>query len=68
MRVKGWQVVPIVEADDGTDEGTHGVQVKPTVIHVRDWAAFKNGGDEEALAGLRAQVEGPAGPPGKECE
>ena len=55
MRFVGWQVTPLLMADDGDD--LRPVQTNSTQILAADWAAFKNGGDEEALAGLRAQIE-----------
>ena len=59
MRLVGWQVQPVVMSDDG-DESTP-VQVQPQIIPAAQWGAFTAGGDEQALATLRGQVEGEAG-------
>lgn len=68
MRLIGWQVTPVLMADDG--ENLTPVPVDPQVIPAAQWAAFKDGGDQQALEGLRAQVEavsaeasGPPAPP-----
>lgn len=55
MRLVGWTVQPVVMADDG--ENLTSVHVGPQMIAAADWQAFKDGGDAEALAALRAQVE-----------
>lgn len=55
MRLIGWQVTPVIMADDGDDLTP--VQVAPQVIPAKDWQAFKDGGDEAALESVRAQVE-----------
>jgi hypothetical protein len=66
MRLIGWNVQPVVMADDG--ENLAPVQVNGTQVLAADWQAFKDGGDAEALEGVRAQVEAtaddgaPAGP------
>ena len=60
MRVVGWQVVPVIMADDG--ENLEPVEVRGQQILAAQWQAFKDGGDEAALDGLRAQVEGTAVP------
>jgi hypothetical protein len=56
MRVVGWQVLPVIVADDG--ENLEAVQVQPQMIPASQWQAFKDGGDRDGLARLRAQVEG----------
>ncbi|MGI8452144.1 MAG: hypothetical protein ACR2MP_34155 [Streptosporangiaceae bacterium] len=61
MRLVGWQVVPVVMADDG--ENLEAVQVQPQMIPAGQWAAFKAGGDEQALTGLRQQLEGSGAEP-----
>lgn len=55
MRLVGWNVQPVVMADDG--ENLTPVQVGGQMIPAADWQAFKDGGDAQALAGVRAQVE-----------
>lgn len=55
MRLVGWTVQPVVMADDG--ENLTPVQVGPQMIPAAGWQAFKDGGDEKALEGLRAQIE-----------
>ena len=56
MRLVGWQVLPVVMRDDG--ENLEQVQVQPLSIPAAQWATFKDGGDDQAIAGLRRQVEG----------
>ena len=58
MRLIGWNVQPVVMADDG--ENLTPVQAGTAHIPAARWQAFKDGGDTEALEGVRAQVEGPA--------
>lgn len=58
MRLVGWQVQPVIMADDG--EHLEPVQVQPQVVQARNWQAFKDGGDVAALEGVRRQVEGTA--------
>lgn len=58
MRLVGWQVCPVVMADDG--ENLTPVQVGPQVVPAAQWQAFKDGGDEQSLESVREQVEGPA--------
>lgn len=60
MRLLGWQVVPVIFADDGED--LEPVQVQPQMIPAAQWDTFKDGGDKIALESLREQVEG-AQPP-----
>jgi hypothetical protein len=57
MRVIGWNVQPVVMADDG--ENLEPVQVEARLVGRKDWQAFKDGGDEQALEGIRAQIEAP---------
>jgi hypothetical protein len=57
MRVVGWQVQPIVMADDG--DNLTPVNVQPVTISAAQWQAFKDGGDEQALEQVRAQIETP---------
>lgn len=59
MRVKGWQVVPVIMADDDETGDLTDVPVQPAFIPRAGWEAFKAGGDAEALESVRAQVEGP---------
>lgn len=56
MRVIGWKVQPVIMRDDG--ETLEDVEVKGVLVPVKQWAGFKNGGDEQALAGIRRQIEG----------
>lgn len=58
MRLIGWQVCPVVMADDGDDLTS--VQIQPHVVPAKDWQAFKDGGDAQALESVRQQVEGAA--------
>ena len=55
MRLIGWEVRPIIMADDG--ENLTSVPVNPQTIAAPAWEKFKDGGDEEALSSLRAIVE-----------
>ena len=55
MRIVGWQVQPIVMADDGETLESRNVQGQ--FIPVKQWDDFKNGGDELALKDLRGQIE-----------
>lgn len=55
MRLVGWNVQPVVMADDG--ENLSPVQVGGQMIPAAGWEDFKAGGDERALDALRAQVE-----------
>jgi hypothetical protein len=68
MRLVGWQVQPVLMADDG--ENLTPVQVQPQVIPAAQWKAFKDGGDEEALEGLRGQIEDgvPPAAPAPTCQ
>jgi hypothetical protein len=55
MRVVGWNVQPIIMADDG--EELTPVPVQATTINNVDWQGFKDGGDKSALEELRPKVE-----------
>lgn len=57
MRVVGWQVQPIIMADDG--DTLTPVQLQPVQIPLAQWQAFKDGGDMQALEQVRAQIELP---------
>jgi len=56
MRVVGWNVQPVLMADDG-DNLTQ-VPVQATMIPNAQWKDFKEGGDEQALEQLRQEIEG----------
>lgn len=56
MRLVGWNVQPIIMADDG--ENLMPVQSTGDTILAADWATFKDGGDEAALERLRKEIEG----------
>lgn len=60
LRIVGWNVQPVVMADDG--DNLTPLPVAPQMVNAADWEAFKAGGDVEALAAIRAQVEGPPAP------
>lgn len=55
MRVVGWNVQPVVMADDG--ENLVAVQVTPQMIPAGLWEEFKAGGDAAALEQIREEVE-----------
>lgn len=57
MRLVGWEVRPVIMADDG--ENLTPVPIGPQVIAASDWEKFKAGGDADALAQIRTQVELP---------
>jgi hypothetical protein len=59
MRLVGWNVQPVVLADDG--ERLTPVQVQAAQVMAAEWDSFKNGGDDQALARVRDQIENPAG-------
>lgn len=61
MRLVGWQVLPVLMADNG--DNLEPVQVQPQTVPAGQWQQFKNGGDEAALEQLREQVEGPPAVP-----
>lgn len=56
MRIVGWQVAPILMADDG--ENLLPVNVQPQIIAAAAWEAWKAGEDAKSLDALRAQIEG----------
>ena len=56
MRLAGWQVCPVIYADDG--ENLEPFPVQPQFVTAGQWEAFKTGGDKAALEHIRAQVEG----------
>lgn len=55
MRLVGWNVQPVVMADDG--DNLTPVQVTGQMIPAAEWQQFKAGGDDQALDALREQVE-----------
>lgn len=55
LRVIGWKVQPVLMADDG--ENLTPLETNVQTIPAKDWPAFKDGGDEQALEALRSQVE-----------
>lgn len=55
MRLVGWQVQPVVMADDG--ENLTPVNVGPQMIPGAQWEAFKDGADDQALEHIRQQIE-----------
>jgi hypothetical protein len=55
MRLVGWNVQPVIMADDGEDLTP--VAVQATMIAAKDWQGFKDGGDKAALEELRPKVE-----------
>lgn len=55
MRLVGWNVQPVLMADDG--ENLTAVPVAATMIPAAGWDEFKDGGDKQALEGLREQIE-----------
>jgi len=61
MRLVGWNVQPVVMADDGDE--LVAVPVTSHFIAASDWEQFKQGGDAEALETLRTQIEGTDGEP-----
>jgi hypothetical protein len=62
MRLLGWQVQPVIMIDDG--ENLEPVYVQSQFIAAKQWDQFKDGGDEAALAQLRAEAEGAPQAPG----
>jgi hypothetical protein len=56
MRLVGWNVQPVLMADDG--DNLTSVQVSAYTVPAAEWEAFKTGGDERALQQLRQQIEG----------
>ena len=61
MRLVGWNVQPVVMADDG--ENLTPVEVGAQMVPAAQWEAFKAGGDVAALDNIRAQVEKPESGP-----
>jgi len=61
LRLVGWNVQPVLMADDGDE--LVAVPVTSHYIPASDWEQFKHGGDEEALEILRKQVEDGDGDP-----
>jgi hypothetical protein len=57
VRVVGWNVQPVVMADDG--EHLTPVQVSPQMVLAAAWPAFKDGGDEAAIASIAEQIATP---------
>lgn len=55
MRLVGWNVQPVIMADDG--DNLTAVPVAATMIPAVGWDEFKAGGDDAALEDLRTQVE-----------
>jgi hypothetical protein len=55
MRLVGWNVQPVIMADDG--ENLTAVPVAATMIPAAGWEEFKAGGDEAALEDLRTQIQ-----------
>ena len=55
MRLVGWQVQPVVMADDG--DNLENIPVQPQFIPASAWQAFKDGGDKTALESIRTQVK-----------
>ena len=60
MRLVGWNVQPVVMADDG--ENLTPVNVGAQMVPAAQWQAFKDGGDLTALEQVRAQIEEPQPP------
>ena len=58
MRLVGWNVQPVVMADDG--ENLTSFPVTQTMIPAAQWAEFKAGGDETGLAQVREKIESPS--------
>jgi hypothetical protein len=56
MRLIGWQVQPVIMADNGDDLVP--VNIQPQMVPAAQWQAFKDGGDTAALEQVRVQIEG----------
>jgi hypothetical protein len=56
MRLVGWKVQPVVMRDDG--DNLEEVQVQGALVPAAQWQSFKDGGDADALEGVRRQIEG----------
>jgi hypothetical protein len=59
MRLVGWNVQPVLMADDG--DNLTPVSVTAYIVPASEWETFKSGGDAEALEALRRQIETPSG-------
>lgn len=57
LRLVGWEIRPVLMIDDG--EHLTPLPVQAQHIALKDWQSFKDGGDDAALAHIRAQVEQP---------
>lgn len=57
VRLVGWEVRPVVMADDG--ENLTPIPVAPQMIPAAAWDGFKAGGDAAALESIRQQVAEP---------
>jgi hypothetical protein len=68
MRVRGWQVMPVIVADDDETGDLTDVPVQSAFIPRADWAAFKAGGDDAALESVRLQVEHSTPGPGRRAD
>lgn len=55
MRLVAWRVQPVVMLDDG--ETLTPLAVRGIEVPAAGWAAFKAGGDTDALDDLRSQIE-----------
>lgn len=55
LRVLGWEVKPLVMVDDGDE--LQGLNVQAATISVKEWQAFKDGKDDDALEEIRKQIE-----------
>lgn len=60
MRLVGWNVQPVVMADDGENLTPIKIEGGAVFIPAVGWEAFKAGGDAEALAAIREQIESEA--------
>jgi hypothetical protein len=61
MRLVGWNVQPVVMADDGANLTP--MNVGPQMVPAAQWEDFKAGGDVKALESIRQQIEGPEASP-----
>jgi hypothetical protein len=55
VRVVAWEIQPVVVIDDGDSLTEIPIQ-RPVRIAAKDWQAFKDGGDEQAIERLRTQI------------
>lgn len=60
MRVVGWEVRPVIMADDG--DSLEPLQVQLQFVPHRQWPQFTSVGYRESLEQLRRQVEQPDPP------